>query len=200
MLVTVNDVIVSMALQTDLEGPLTPAITSAIAKATTRLQTELDTLLFKYTNVETFHLDSDHFNGVVLGGRLRIRLRNAYVTGTPTLSFCEEKWNGTFEVIPTTDYEIQADSGIINLDSLYAEAYVQVTYASGFQNKTDCPDILKQAILSYVPMFLTQTQGTDEEPKAKGKVSGDLAQGIVQRLNRTLGFCYRPISHVATVV
>lgn len=194
MLVTVSECVESLGLAPALEDQMEPSILKGVAKAQLRLEEELGTKLDQFDNVETFHADTELTAGTLTYGMLCLRLTNGFVLNSEAAPVVVEYslgWSGPFTVIPSTEYQINWEKGLIFLDPEYDGKYIKVEYRSGFKKSGETPTAIKQAIFSMLPATLTvQNEGDDQ--KTVDKSGMKFAGTIVNSLKRPTPIAFRP--------
>lgn len=200
-LVKVSDVMKSMGIADALESELTVTITSASIKAMFRLEAEIQTRLMPHHVTELFNCDLEPFNGLTPNGFITLRLNNFYISSSnpPVLTFSAQ-WNGDYEVLPAADVLVDHERGLVFLPPLYDGKFVRVTYYCGFASAFEVPEIIKQAILTYVPSAFQQAQNSTEQAKVDTTDGDKFAGVVVSRLKRNISVSIRPVHSVAEAV
>lgn len=193
-----------MAINPEL-AEVNPAVESAIRAAQLRIESEYDSKLDRTHNVDVFSLDSESFSGVRPGGVFRLQLKNAFVfidSGNPFVVTKGSKWNDVGSVLAESEYQLDAERGILLVDERHAESFIRVEYTSGFADSTETLDWVAEAILGYTPVVFNfgQTTNRNDEAEKGYKASGDHALAVLARYRRNTGFTFRPVSSTSTLV
>ena len=175
----------------------------------------LQTKLMKQSNSDNFNIDPKLIY-IVPNGFYRLRLRNSFVRDDPALTVT---LFDTFQNLMTNqggflldaakgDFFIDKGKGVVHINqqmATVANAYsnyintprysifAKVTYDSGFVNKTDATEWLKEAISAYVPVLITQKQVTNRSEQAAEiyKSGKEHAFTLLSPYLRDVGFCYK---------
>jgi hypothetical protein len=126
-----------------------PVYESAILGAQHEVANALSTQL-QYTEqavTDYFMVDEDANNGVLLGGTYRLYLSRGFVRTdkmTPVVEVASGESllpSGTWAAIPSTDYQIVDQQGIVMLlPDLYGNSRVRVQYKAGYQRSHTIPN------------------------------------------------------------
>ena len=153
------------------------AVDSSLTTAHALLQGILDTVFEPTTNVnatpvvqtprkEIFYLD-DSLYPRNINTLMTCKTKQAFIwSGSVVVEINE---NGRRELIdpamPNTtltedvDYVVDYVKGYVRLDEEYSTDWVRITYNAGFDKDHPSPDWLKEAVMGYMPMMLSQPEG-----------------------------------------
>ncbi len=193
MLVTVDEVIASMGLSTNLKTDLTATITSNIQKAQVRLGSDLGCSIEQNSCVDRVHLNSDLYSGVTPHDALRVKLTNLFInpSSVKVLASTAMGTAGT-KINPLV---IDAEQGNLYFPLSLDNQILTISYESGI-DPAEVPVQIKQALLLYVSMIFAETQ-PDQTSKPTAGVN-DLALSMAANYRKLPAFSYRPFSHTQT--
>lgn len=194
LLVSVDKLKERMVISSELLGVEAP-LESAIRASQLRVAAFFDSQLSEGSYEDIFFLDADAFSGLQPGGLFRLFLKNAFVSGAPSL-FYGESWGVTTTLLDPALYTVDAIRGLIYVDSkTMRDKYVRVIYTAGFAEGATLPDWLTESILAYAPVVFNMGQVTNRSAEAEPgyKISGDHALALLSMYTRNKGMCMRPL-------
>lgn len=201
-LVTIDQVLQRLGLGVSLKAEMTPTLNAAVSSAQVRLETELDTKLSSGSGDELFCLNSDSFSGIQPDGMFRLILTNGFVLPTGVVLTVMDRLTDTVLEGPLSagyDYAVNQDLGIVYVEDRHRDKYIRVHYSSGFLDADDVQERhpwVGEALLAYVPLVLNSgraPEGGESAATSNWRLQGELAQGLVARYNRKMGFTFRSI-------
>jgi hypothetical protein len=199
-------VLTRMQINSDLVG-VADVLISALVGAQLHIQSLLASTLEKKEYLTKYYLDTDAFSSIQPDGLIRVELPTGFVRTDSTFTLMTDTdWRfASPDLIPASDYEVDALRGRLVLDPIYGDQYVRAAFTAGFTpgDASDLestppeaiPDWLEEAIISYVGIVLDVSQTTNRAAAASDqyKRAGDHAMSIVAPYLRIRGFAFRPI-------
>lgn len=194
LFIRVQDLKDRMGINPELD--VDSALESAIHAAQLRLEQYIDSKLERQTWHTRFHLDKDSYSGIQPGGMFRCYLQSGLVTRmVPMVVRYGDAWNVITQVMPEADYYVDTDKGICYIDEKWADRFVSIEYATGYEKASQVPGWLSEAIMAYAPVVLNFSQVTNrnDEAEAGYRTSGDHALAVAAPYTRNVGMTIRPL-------
>ncbi len=199
-------VLMRMQINTDLVG-VTDVLISALVGAQLHIQSLLDSKFEVQDYSADFFLDSDAFSAIQPNGLYRVELPTGFVREDSDFTLIyDTDWRfSTAQVIPSTDYKLDAIRGRVLVDPQYGDYYLRAAFTAGYTPgdpadlestpPESIPDWLEEAIISYVGIVLDVSQTTNRAGNAmlQYKRAGDHALSIIAPYLRNRGFSFRHI-------
>lgn len=137
--VTPSDVITRMQLDGTLDG-IQEVVTSGIIGAQLHVERILGGSLHRKAQDCLFFLDGSAFSGLQPGGVFRLEIPAPFIRRdvSPTITTSDAPF-GSFTAIDSTLVKVDYDRGYVLVDASYADTYVKVQCATGFEDGTTTP-------------------------------------------------------------
>lgn len=180
------------------------AVEDALIGASTLLSELIGTKLDKATNVvEIFRPSIKKFWSSTPDNLIRLRLKNGFVdSGSVSVKFggvLSDVKGHNGETVPTDEYNLKAEEGVIYIEDGYDETYLSVQYSHGLNGATDAgtdvPDWLKEAALAAMPIILSNQQVSNRSAELDVVVR-QLDEQIINLIslhNRVIPFAHNPL-------
>src|ERR1035437_3774990 len=175
----------------------------------------LQTKLMKQSNTDNFNINPKLIY-ITPDGYYRLRLTNSFIRDDPSLTITlydtlpalMMNQGGSLLDASKGDFFINKGKGVVHVNQEVASVvnayrnyidvprqsmFAKVTYDSGFNNKSDAAEWLKEAISAYVPVLITQKQVTNRSEQAAEiyKIGKEHAFTLMAPYLRDVGFCFR---------
>lgn len=189
---------VRLVTQKDLEkrlalGPVPLAkdsFDSALVAASLRMEAELDTQFDAGASTDVFYLD-ESLHGVVPNGYFRLKLKNGFLRGAPTISIGDTE----ADAVAVSDCKVDLLRGHVHVPEAYEGQMVVVTYEFGFQDGDAIPEKLKEAVLAYIPAVFDFSAVSGDKKKTNEAVPAMVshALAVATPLRRKIPFLILPV-------
>jgi hypothetical protein len=201
MIIDTSAVIERMALQDIAE--VRASVDSVLNAAHVVLQGMLHTTFEPATRTDLFYLQEGLFPRQ-MDGLLKLRLTQAFVQSDAALTVTMSRESRALletepEVVPSTDYFLDALRGHLMIDVTYLAAWVKVTYTAGFDATHKAPSWLQEAVLAYLPHMMVQPAGSQDAALMNAateaqKMAWNITGKIVEPYVRNRPFTYAAYS------
>lgn len=188
----------------------------AIIGAQIYFEEVLQTKLMRQSNLDNFNIDPTVIY-IVPDGYYRLRLRNSFVRDPIVVTLYDTypalamDAGGVILDPAKGDYFVDKVKGVVhvnrdratNINIVYKftevpkkSMFVKVTYESGFSNKAEAPEWLREALSAYVPSLITQKQITNRAPESAEiyKIGKEHAFTLMEPYLRDVGFTFRALA------
>lgn len=177
-------------------------VSSALDAATLFLEGQLDTTFEKESFTDTFFIDSTVYQAY--GRMYQLKLSHGFVdSSTLVLTKVDDLFDQSLSPVQLTAQEFLvnpkgAEKGFIDISDTLRDVYLQVSYASGFEDVSEVPDWLSEASMAHAISVMGWQQVGDDKP-ALTKVAQDIANHKGAILNRHMRTSSRAIPPIRTV-